>query len=176
MTDDSWARAELFTGLSPEELAVVHPYFETVAMAAGQNVITEGDPGDDMFLLAAGRVRVQKSMLLKGVAVPALEAESGGKTLAELSDAQSPFFGEMALLDHDIRSASVVCLSDCRFLRIDRDRFFALLAARPDIGVRLIAALARRLARVVRKNNVEIVKLTTALALVLSRSNRSQPA
>jgi len=112
-------------------------------------------------------------MVLKGIAVPALEAEGTGKTLCELSDAQSPFFGEMALLDKDIRSATVTCLTDCTFLRIDRERFFAFLAKRPEIGVKLVTTLARRLARVVRKNNADIVKLTTALALVLARRGRT---
>ena len=174
MTSDSWARAELFAGLSPEELEAVRPAFDTVELAAGREVIAEGEPGDDMFLLVAGKVRVSKSMLLKGITTPVLDAERARKTLAELSDAQSPFFGEMALLDRDIRSASVICLTDCRFLRIDRDRFFAFVSARPEIGVKLVTALAKRLARVVRKNNVELVKLTTALALVLSRRGMSR--
>jgi len=169
MTAASWSKAELFAALDPEELQSVRPAFEEVNLAAGQDVITEGDTGDDMFLLVSGRIRVSKSMVLKGLSVPVLEAERTGKTLAELSGTQSPFFGEMALLDRDIRSATVSCLTDCQFLRIDRDRFFRFLTERPDIGVKLVTALARRLARMVRKNNVELVKLTTALALVLSR-------
>ena len=114
-------------------------------------------------------------MVLKGTALPVLEAESTGKTLAELSDSQHPFFGEMALLDRDIRSATVTCLTDCRFLRIDRERFFNFLTTHPAIGVKLVTVLARRLARVVRKNNVDLVKLTTALALVLSRRGKNLP-
>ena len=174
MGEASWARAELFAGLPPGELDAVRPFFDTVELPAGRDVIVEGAPGDDMFILVSGRVRVRKAMVQKGIAVPALEAEAGGKTLADLSDAQSPFFGEMALLDRDIRSASVTCLTDCRFLRIDRDRFFRFLAERPEIGVKLVTALAKRLARVVRKNNNEIVKLTTALALVLSRRGQGR--
>lgn len=173
MKADAWTKAELFADLTPEELDAVHPSFAEVALPAGRDVIAEGEPGDDMFLLVAGRVRVSKAMVLKGIAVPALEAEGTGKTLCELSDAQSPFFGEMALLDQDIRSATVTCLTDCRFLRIDRERFFDFLARRPDIGVKLVTTLARRLARVVRKNNQDIVKLTTALALVLARRGRT---
>ena len=173
MTAETWAKAELFLALSPEELGAVRPAFEAVSLPTGRAVITEGEPGDDMFLVLSGRVRVSKSMVLKGVAVPVLEAERNGKTLAELSGTQSPFFGEMALLDQDIRSATVTCLTDCRFLRIDRERFFDFLARRPDIGVKLVTTLARRLARVVRKNNQDIVKLTTALALVLARRGRT---
>ena len=172
MSAETWAKAELFAALSPEELTAVKPAFEAVSLPAGRDVIAEGDPGDDMFLLVSGRVRVSKSMVLKGIAAPVLEAERTGKTLAELSGTQSPFFGEMALLDRDIRSATVTCLTDCQFMRIDRDRFFRFLTERPDIGVKLVTVLARRLARVVRKNNVELVKLTTALALVLSRRGK----
>lgn len=169
MIAPSWIKAELFATLDADELAAVRPAFEEVNVAAGQDVITEGDTGDDMFLLVSGRVRVSKAMVLKGIAAPILEAERTGKTLAELSGAQSPFFGEMALLDRDIRSATVSCLTNCQFLRIDRERFFRFLAEQPDIGIKLMVTLSRRLARMVRKNNEELVKLTTALALVLSR-------
>jgi len=169
MNDASWTRAALFANFSVEELALVAPCFETVTRPANAAVIAEGEPGDDMFLLVAGRVRVSKSMLLKDISATILNAEQAEKTLVELTDAQSPFFGEMALLDRDIRSATVTCLTDCRFLRIDRDRFFTFVAENPIIGVKLLTVLARRLAGVVRKNNVELVKLTTALALVLSR-------
>ena len=169
MSDASWTRAAIFAGFSEEELALIAPCLEPVQRPANTAVIVEGEPGDDMFLLVSGRVRVSKSMLLKGIAAPILDAERAEKTLVELSDAQSPFFGEMALLDRDIRSATVTCLTDCRFLRIDRDRFFTFVAENPVIGVKLLTVLARRLAGVVRKNNVELVKLTTALALVLSR-------
>ena len=169
MSGDTWKRAALFAGLSPDELALLAPALTPLALAAGTAVIVEGQPGDDMFVLTSGRVRVSKAMLLRGVAAPGLEAEGAEKTLVELSDAQSPFFGEMALLDRDIRSATVTCLTDCRFLRIDRDSFFACVTAHPPLGVKLLTALAKRLAGMVRKNNVEVVKLTTALALVLSR-------
>jgi CRP/FNR family transcriptional regulator, cyclic AMP receptor protein len=175
VNEDSWTRTELFAGLSSEELNTVRPAFEPVSVSAGRDVITEGESGDDMFLLVDGKVRVSKSMVLKGTALPVLEAESTGKTLAELSDSQHPFFGEMALLDRDIRSATVTCLTDCHFLRIDRERFFHFLSAHPAIGVKLVTVLARRLARVVRKNNVDLVKLTTALALVLSRRGKTLP-
>ena len=62
MTGNSWTKAELFAGLTAEELAAIHPAFETVELPAGREVIVEGEPGDEMFILVAGRVRVSKSM------------------------------------------------------------------------------------------------------------------
>jgi len=162
-------KAALFADLTDDERDRLMPAFTPLSLAAGKAVIVEGQPGDDMFLLTSGRVRVSKAMLLKGIVAPGLDGAAAEKTLVELSDAQSPFFGEMALLDRDIRSATVTCLTDCRFLRIDRDAFFACLQAHPPLGVKLLTALSKRLAGLVRKNNVEVVKLTTALALVLSR-------
>ena len=169
MNGEALKKAALFADLTDDERDRLMPAFTPLSLAAGKAVIVESQPGDDMFLLTSGRVRVSKAMLLKGIVAPGLDGTAAEKTLVELSDAQSPFFGEMALLDRDIRSATVTCLTDCRFLRIDRDRFFAFLTAHPTIGIKMVTALARRLARVVRKNNVELVKLTTALALVLSR-------
>ncbi len=64
MSDDSWTRAALFANLSAEELALVAPCFETVTRPAHAAVIAEGEPGDDMFLLVAGKVRVSKSPAL----------------------------------------------------------------------------------------------------------------
>ena len=59
MGEASWARAELFAGLSPGELDAVRPFFDTVALPAGRDVIAEGAPGDDMFILVSGKVRVR---------------------------------------------------------------------------------------------------------------------
>ncbi|EKO37781.1 MAG: cAMP-binding protein [Solidesulfovibrio magneticus str. Maddingley MBC34] len=169
MNGEALKKAALFADLTDDERDRLMPAFTPLALAAGKAVIVEGQPGDDMFLLTSGRVRVSKAMLLRGIVAPGLDGTAAEKTLVELSDAQSPFFGEMALLDRDIRSATVTCLTDCRFLSIDRDAFFACVQAHPDLGVKLLTALAKRLAGLVRKNNVEVVKLTTALALVLSR-------
>jgi len=169
MKDILWERIALFQELSPEEIEAVKPYFENVTVENGHNVIAEGEHGDDMFILVEGRVRVSKSMIMQGLAAPLIETGDPRKVLASMSADEYPFFGEMALLDQDIRSATVTTLETCAFLRISRDRFYALVECCPTLGVKLLMSLCKRLAGVVRRNNGELIKLTTALALLISR-------
>jgi CRP-like cAMP-binding protein len=108
-------------------------------------------------------------MLLSEVAIPIPGLQNSRKVLATLESDRFPFFGEMALLDKDVRSASVETLEPAQFLKTNRDAFFALTTSHPRIGVLLLTNLGRLLAQNVRKGNREQIKLTTALALALSR-------
>ncbi|NJB68104.1 CRP-like cAMP-binding protein [Desulfobaculum xiamenense] len=165
-----WTNVALFADFPPEELERVKPIFSTFSVDKGEKLIAEGDTGDEMYILVKGRVRITKSMLIKGMSVPLEELKDPRKVLATLDGALCPLFGEMALIDRDTRSATVETLEPCEFLRTDRARFFDLLEREPIIGVRLLTALSKRLAATVRKNNSELIKLTTALALALSRA------
>jgi len=159
----------LFKSLSADETRAVREAFTTETLAAGKNLITEGETGDDMFILVSGRVRVSKSMVMAGLNAPILETDDPRKVLATLDAGDFPFFGEMALLDRERRSATVTAVEESCFLRITRDAFFDLIKSNPELGSKLLMALCRRLASVVRRNNAEIIKLTTALALLISR-------
>lgn len=166
---DPLAGVALVADLTPAERHRVAAIFTPRAVAAGTVIIHEGATGDDMFVLLSGTVRVVKSMVLEGLDLPLPGVTGQRKVLATLSGDQHPVFGEMALLDQDIRSATVEVISDARFLVTDRDRFFAFVRQEPALGVKLLAALGRCLAAVVRRGNGDVVKLTTALALALGR-------
>jgi CRP-like cAMP-binding protein len=164
-----WIGIPLFSGLSPEDLDIVRALFKPVSFDKNKVVIAEGSEGDEMFILVKGRVKVTKSMLLSEVAIPIPGLQNSRKVLATLESDRFPFFGEMALLDKDVRSASVETLEPAQFLKTNRDAFFALTTSHPRIGVLLLTNLGRLLAQNVRKGNREQIKLTTALALALSR-------
>ena len=91
------------------------------------------------------------------------------KILATVDESSYPIFGEIALIDHDTRSATIQVLEPSHFLATDRIRFFDLLDREPAIGNKLFLALARRMASTIRNSNSELVKLSTALALALSK-------
>lgn len=164
-----FARVPAFAGLSPAELENLRGIFEERALAAGSVVIREEDTGEEMFLLVEGRVQVSKAMLLPGMNIPLLHMESPRKVLATLDESAMPIFGEVALIDSDQRSATVLAVSDCRFLVTDRARFFGLAEREPILGVKLLTTLGRRMAATIRRSNSEVVKLTTALALSLRK-------
>ena len=164
-----WSKISLFEGFPPEWLAAVQGIFDHLRLPAGTVLIEEGQAGNDMFVLVSGRVRVTKSMLLKDMVLPLAVVDNPRKVLATLDGSIYPVFGEIALIDQDTRSATVTVLEDAEFLCTDRDRFFALAEREPALAYRLLLILAKRFAATIRKGNSELVKLSTALALALSR-------
>lgn len=167
-----WRSISVFRDLSDRDLELVREIFTLRRVEAGQNLITEGEDGDELFILIHGKVRISKSMLLGNISVPLLAMDDPRKVLAVLDDSQYPLFGEIALIDRDTRSATIHVLEDSEFLVTDRDRFFELSRREPALGFHLLLAVTRRLAATVRRNNQELVKLTTALALALDRASR----
>jgi len=172
MSEFRWDNVALFQGFDPEDLDKIKGLFSTLGVEDGTKIITEGEQGDEMYILVKGRVRITKAMLIPGMSIPLQELNNPRKVLATLDGEHSPIFGEMALLDSDTRSATVEAVLPSEFLVTDRERFFAFITREPVLGCRLLAVLGRRLAAAVRKNNSDLVKLTTALALALSRTKR----
>lgn len=168
MTYFNWKDIAIFAELEEESIDKVKPIFDLVEIDAGEKVIAEGDTGDQMFILVGGRVRISKSMIIQGMTLPLHELKDTRKVLATLDGSLCPLFGEMALIDEDTRSANVETLEPSKFLVTNRDRFFKLVQSEPEIGSHLLTSLSKRLAATVRKNNSELVKLTTALALALA--------
>lgn len=165
-----WKKIPFFEGLEDSEIDLLRPVFREVSVHSGINIISEGELGDDMFILVSGQVRISKAMLIKGMSVPLTEMKNPRKVLATLDDTGFPIFGEIALIDRDERSATVTVIEDSDFLVTDRDRFFRFVEANPVAGGKLLMRIGRRLAATVRRSNSELVKLTTALALALSHS------
>lgn len=165
----AWGTISLFQGLPDSMLEKVKAIFETRTVPGGSDLITEGDQGDEMFILIHGRVRITKSMLLKDMNLPLMEVGNPRKVLATLDQRDYPIFGEIALIDRDTRSATIQVLDDADFLVTDRNRFYELLEKEPALGARLLKQLAKRMAGTIRKNNSELIKVSTALALALSR-------
>ena len=170
--DVNWEYISIFKDLPQTMLDKVKPIFDIRSVTAGENLVSEGEQGDEMFILIRGRVRVTKSMLLKGMNLPIMEASDPRKVLATLDEREYPIFGEIALIDRDIRSATIQVLDDSDFLVTDRARFFDLTEREPALGSRLILSLAKRMAGTIRRSNGELIKVSTALALALSRYTR----
>lgn len=171
--DVIWDSISIFQGLPATALDKIKSIFEVRTIVGGQDLISEGEVGDEMFILIQGRVRVTKSMLHTHMNLPIMEVENPRKVLATLDEREYPIFGEIALIDSDTRSATIQVLDDANFLVTDRNRFFELLGREPALGCHLLMALAKRMAGTIRKGNGELIKVSTALALALSRYKRS---
>lgn len=149
---DRLAQATLFAGLAPEALAQLAQACETVHAAAGEVLVHEGEEGDTMFVIRSGRVRVEKKTPYSDTyTVTFLHAEAGD------------FFGELAMLDREVRSATVVAETATEALVISRDRFVAFGDAMPVAGLLLTRRIARHIAARLRQSNRDIVTLFAAL-------------
>lgn len=119
----------LFSGFNEQEIESVLGTAKERGFAAGDSIITEGREGGRGFYL-----------LLSGSA----EARKGETLLAEFGPGD--YFGEMALLLEDTpRTAAVVATSDTTCLVITQWDLRALIKGHPEIGVKMMAELARRL-------------------------------
>ncbi len=118
---------DIFAETPEEALAEVASILEEVEVKAGETLFEKGDPGHSLYIIVEGRVRVH----------------DGQQTLAEL-DARD-IFGEMALFESELRSASVTVLADTRLLRLDQAPFYELMADRNEVAWGIIRVLIRRI-------------------------------
>ncbi|MGB9736261.1 MAG: Crp/Fnr family transcriptional regulator [bacterium] len=97
----------------------------------GTVLFREGDTGDEMYIIDTGKVKIFK--VINGVE----------KVLAILG--QSDFLGEMSLLNKKPRSANAQVIEDSRLLVINNNTFEAMIRNNPEIAIRIMKILARRL-------------------------------
>ena len=121
---------DLFRPLSDDELRKVMARSRPLHYAAGERVIEEGSPGDSFFIIDQGQVLDSKRM--------------GGadREIARLMEGQ--FFGEMALLTGERRSATIEAATDVDLFMIDKPAFQDILAANPTIAVDISTLLSER--------------------------------
>ncbi len=129
---EKFATVPLFLGLSQPEIVKLIKISENFTANSGDVIVREGDVGDGVYVIAAGAFEVKKS-----------GAES--KSLARL-EAMS-FFGEMALVSDEPRSASVVCVESGRLKKFDVTKFNALLDAGDLTAYKVIRNMSRILAQ-----------------------------
>lgn len=120
------AELPLFAALSRRHLGKVASAASTKRFAAGSALVRAGGPGNAFFVILDGRVRVDTTT---GV--------------SELGAGE--FFGEMALIDGEPRSATVVAVSDVYVMLISRPKFLKVLESEPKIALAIMATLTRRI-------------------------------
>jgi CRP-like cAMP-binding protein len=155
-------KINLFQDLSPEEIEVVLSHTAPRDFPAGAVIIQEGEPGDSLFIMVSGEVEITKKLTM------VLDEETPKeRVMIRLQAEDGVYFGEMAWLENETRSATVTAISDCHLLGLNRKDFLELIQQNPAMGVKLLLRLAQVLSRYLRKTNQDVVKLTTALAISL---------
>lgn len=139
-------RYELLNGLSREEIDIVRKFFERRNYAAGEVIIQAGEPARELYLLTRGVVSVFLPL-----------EENRRKRLATFSPGMA--FGEMAMIDHAPRSATIVADTDVSCDLLTLGKLTALGATHPKIKIHILENLSLDLCRKLRKANREIAQL-----------------
>jgi CRP-like cAMP-binding protein len=103
----------------------------------GEVIICEGDAGNCMFVVQEGEVEVI--------------IESGGNEILLGVHGAGQFFGEMAVFDRDVRSATVRALGEARVLTVDKKNFMSRVHEDPSLAFRLVETMSRRIRDLVDK-------------------------
>ncbi len=128
----------LFSELSEEDIERIGRSARHRTYPKNSVIVFEDDPGDSLFVLVSGRVKV------------VLTGEDGREViLATLGPGE--FFGEMALIDDEPRSAHVIAMEDSDLLVLRREDFQKQLHETPHIAIGLLGALCKRLRQADKK-------------------------
>ena len=133
-TADFLATIPLFSGLPPEELERFAELTRERSYPKGSVILFQDDPGDSLFVLRAGRVKV------------VLIGEDGREVILGVLE-PGAHFGELALIDDQPRSAHVIAMEDAQLLVLRREDFKRRVEANPTVAWALLTELSRRLRR-----------------------------
>jgi len=157
---------DLLADLTREERDLVGAILNNIEVPKGTVIMREGDVGDTMYVFAEGEVEVTQKLTLKVGRQAFSQAE---KSVVRLRAASVSFFGDMALFEREPRSATITAVERCVLYEIRRDDFERLAASHPRIGYVIMRRIAPVLCQRVRRSNQDVLKLTTALSIALSR-------
>ena len=131
MNQDIFRNSPLFAGLSDNDLARLLEMCETIRLHPGEILIEQGAPGDSAYIILDGEMDVQIS--------------SGEQTNVIATRSAGDVIGEIALLDHSPRTATVLATRDSELLRIPQEPFETLLTSSPTAALSMLRSTVGRL-------------------------------
>ena len=158
MTIDTLRQVPLFESLDNEAADELCQLLTSIDSKAGAFLFRHGEQGDAMYIIERGKVRI---------CVQTLDGHQF--TLSELG--RGDFFGEMALLDGQHRSADALVSEDARLAVLSREHFLSFMRSNPNVALEMLTALAHRLRRtdeLLRHSVTRNVNVEEAARLTLS--------
>ena len=152
------SQLEIFSDF-PATTADNRARLERICAALGQRsfnegdiIIKEGDEGDVLYILYEGTVQVRRKT-----------PSDDEFAVVNLTKEQNVFFGEVALIDHDKRSASVMALTDCKTLTLTNQDFLELCDKDNLFGYKVLFRIAKRLTASLRRSTSDTLAIYQAL-------------
>ena len=159
----------LLKDLNDTEITLFSKILKPLKFKDGDTIITENEEGDTLFIFREGTVQVSSQITLKMGSNKWSEAE---KSMAILDAGKMNFFGEMSLITGAPRSATIKALTPCVLFEVTREEFDQLAETYPAIGYKIMKQIAATLSNRIKQTNGNILKLTTALSIALSKKKK----
>ena len=130
-TGDFLSRVPLFRGLEKRQLERLAKRFVEREYAAGKAIVTQDKGGEGIFIVVSGEAE-------------AIRERADGTRVVVNAFGPTDFFGELALLDDGLRTASVVATEATQCLALTRWDFRAVLKEDADMAITILEELAKR--------------------------------
>ncbi|MBM3688113.1 MAG: Crp/Fnr family transcriptional regulator [Actinobacteria bacterium] len=132
--DDALMQAPLFSALDTEAATALRASMVEFRVARGDAIFSEGEPGDRMYVILDGKVKLGQT-----------STDGRESLLAVLGPGE--VFGELSLFDPGPRTATATAVTDVVVIGLGHDNLRPWLAGRPEVAESLLQALAQRLRR-----------------------------
>lgn len=153
---------ELFDGLTAAELEQLAAVAVPRGFTKGEAIFHEGSAGDVLYVIGSGRVLIKRD-------------HPGGRTIALAELERGAMFGELSVLDGEVRSASAECLESTKVYAITAGDMRRVLRNNPDMALKLIVSLTRKLrASTSRIGNQFFQRTEARIAAVILRLAKSR--
>lgn len=131
---DTLAKAGIFQGVDADAVDTLINEMETVTFARGTTIFDEGEPGDRLYIIVQGKVKLAR------------HAPDGRENLLSVMG-PSDMFGELSIFDPGPRTSSAVCVTEVTAATMNSEMLKQWVADHPAIAQQLLRVLARRLRR-----------------------------
>jgi CRP/FNR family cyclic AMP-dependent transcriptional regulator len=150
-----FSNSAFFSDLTPIDVQLLSSHSTTKVYPKHCVLINEGDESDALYVILKGKVKIFVS-------------DDNGREVTLNIQGTGEYFGELALLDEEPRSASVITLERSRIALIPKSEFQRCLLERPEISLKLMRAMARRI-RALTNNvkNMALLDVYGRLVLIL---------
>ncbi len=129
-TASALAQVPMFADFSKRHLHRLAAETDELEFEPGQQVVHEGDPGETLFVVLSGQAKVMRGSRKVGEVLP------------------GDFFGELSAIDGGPRTASVVATTPMHVLRLFRRTLTSLISDEPQVTLKLVDGIVRRLRQV----------------------------
>jgi CRP/FNR family transcriptional regulator, cyclic AMP receptor protein len=147
--EDQLAKVPFFDGLTTEALGLVANATTEEVYPLGTKIFGYGDPGDKLYIIVEGKIRISREV-----------SGMGEEALAVLATGE--VFGELSLLDESTRSADAYAHERCRLLVITKDAFDDLLFLHKSLAYEVLWSCVRVLSGRLRETNDKLTFLSTS--------------